>query len=79
MYEKLSSLSNIFCVLFVIKRGDQISTSLSDTLVAYKKMLNCKDEKKYFGIALTHCDINFQNDHGDNPVVERIIENDYGG
>ena len=66
-------------MLFVIKRGDQISASLSETLAAYKKMLNCQHEKKYFGVALTHCDINFQNANGDNPIIERIIENDYEG
>ena len=61
MYEKLSQLKNIICVLFVIKRGDQISASLSETLAAYKKMLNCQFEKRFFGIVLTHCDINLQN------------------
>lgn len=53
-----------------MKRGEVLGSAMQEGLKAYQKILNSKNEQELFCFALTHCDINKENDDGDFMIID---------
>ena len=58
IFEQLTNVKNINCVLIIFKNGEIMGKALREVVKTYKEMLNTKKEDELFCIVHTHCDYN---------------------
>ena len=73
LFNTLSKIQNIYCVLILIKRNEILTKSFKKLLLDYKQMLNSKKEKELFCAVMTHCDVNIE--FNGDPLILNEIEN----